>query len=343
MSRPILLQTPVREDTTMTFQDLNEQYLDRRLRYKASYRKFRQIHAQFFAGWTEHPTRRQIADLHQSLASTPAHANKALTYLKAMYGWAIDQDLWTQDNPATRVKRHPTYGRERTLSQREATRLMEHLPWMAPKFRLLMTIMLTTGCRLSEGLQMEWTHIDLDACAWLKPTTKNGRSQRIPLPTQTRDALRSWHHSGRYVLMGMYDHHWSRTAAEKTWNQTRTELSMSDVCLHDIRRTVSNRLRRQGVHPFVVNKILNHYTQDITERHYNTVDFDEQADALQRHADELWALRTKEVHHVDPTTAAIPVDGMGRIDRPALLSASATDTRPDHGHPAGPGDHELLG
>ena len=133
----------------MTFTELNERYLEEQLRDKSSHRFYCRLYRQFFETWLEHPGHRDIKRWHRDLKATPAHANKGLGYLKAMYTWAIGEDLWDAANPATGIRRHQTFRRKRTLGEEELALLMAHLPTMYLKFRLLVIFLLTTGCRVS--------------------------------------------------------------------------------------------------------------------------------------------------------------------------------------------------
>jgi len=304
---------------TPSFHDLNHQYVHEALKGKASQRFYLRLYAQYFGSWSEHPDKKTIRDWHRSKASTPAHANKGLGYLKALYNWAINEDLWSDANPASGIRRHATYDRERTMTNRELTVLMNALDMLFWKQRALLIVLLTTGCRLTEACSMEWTHIDLQANSWTKPKTKNGRPHRIPLPSQTCAALDALPRKGRYVLMGAYDQHFSRAAAEKMWGIVRRSeflptdkwpaLRMPDVRLHDFRRTVASRLLDQGEPELLIKSVLNHHKGDVTAI-YARSSFDKQAAALQKHADELWVL-LKEVHddsqHSLPFAVSQPV------------------------------------
>ena len=73
---------------TITFQEMAAHYLSDQLAKKSSRAYYTRLFSQFFADWTEHKTCFEIRAWHLTLEKTPAHANKALGFLKAMYGWA---------------------------------------------------------------------------------------------------------------------------------------------------------------------------------------------------------------------------------------------------------------
>lgn len=280
--------------------DINERYLHGHLKSRSSYQTYCRIYQQYFAGWCEHPTKAKIRQWHREHEKTPAHANKGLGYLKAMYNWAINEELWNSDNPAAGIRRHAQQSRETTFTGSQLPDLMNALEFTFWKFRGVLIMLLTTGCRLSEALGAKWVDIDLDHGSWFKPNTKNGRSQTVPLPRQTCDALLQLPKKGEYLFMGAYGEHYSRAAAEKMWGILRRAefkpddhwpaLNMPKVRLHDFRRTVATRLMKQGEPMPVVKAILNHHKGGDVTLIYTIADFDTQAAALQKHADGLWAM-----------------------------------------------------
>jgi integrase len=328
----------------LTFNELNERYLQY-LERRSCHQEYTRIYVRNFANWTEHPTRSQLAKWNQEHATTPSHTRKRLGYIRSMYNWAIheldenEEPLWNAANPTVGIKDYRTFSRERTMTHRELELLVSSLDLLFHQFRVVLTVLLTTGCRVGESIKMEWTHIDTEAGVWNKPITKNGRPQRVPLPRQTCEAL-EWLRGGRsdaagadyrsgfrspkmlpvspstskYVFKGQYEHHLSRNAVDKYWRRVRTDLRMPDVRIHDFRRTVASRLLDQGEHERVIKAILNHYNGDVTSI-YARASFDTQAKALQKLADGLFGPQGGS--HVS-TTSHITASGSG-VRRPSVV------------------------
>lgn len=285
---------------TITFQEMAAHYLSDQLAKKSSRAYYTRLFSQFFADWTEHKTCFEIRAWHLTLEKTPAHANKALGFLKAMYGWAQrtgdhtgKAPLWPSDNPARGVRRHQTYSRERVFSDTELVQLFTYMEFTYQKLSTFLTILLCTGCRMSEARNMRWSHVDLVQGYWFKPTTKNGTSHRIPLATQAIAALEAMPREGEYVFMGLYGQCWSRCGAEKAWGIFRKGPGLDTLTLHDFRRTVGSRVYEQTKDVILVKAILNHRPNSITEIYMRT-QHALIANALQHHANQLWSFR-KEV------------------------------------------------
>jgi integrase len=285
----------------MTFTELNQLYLSS-LRGRSCYQEYTRIYIRNFANWTEHPTRGQMVRWaeHEDQKKSPIHTNKRVGYIKSMYNWAIrklgddDQPLWSGGNPAISVEKYPAYSRERTMIDSECQLLVKSLDMFPHQFRVVLIVLLTTGCRVGEAIKMEWSHIDLEYGVWRKPTTKNGRPQRIPLPRQAREAIKTLPRSCQYVFVGQYQHHLSRNAVDKQWRRVRDELRMGGedaVRIHDFRRTVASRLLDEVVNDRILKSVLNHYNGDVTSI-YARASFDTQAKALQKLADGLFSQPT---------------------------------------------------
>ena len=298
----------------ITFQEVAARYCDKQLIKKSSYRYYRRLFKQLFANWTEHKTCFELKTWHDALELTPAHANKALGFLKAMYNWAQregdatgKQALWCQENPAANVQRHRQESRERIFSDRELTQLFMYLGFTNQKLETFITFLLCTGCRMSEARTTKWAHLDLGQGIWFKPTTKNGMSQRIPLTRQAIAALEAMPREGDYVFMGLYGRCWSRCAAEKAWGIFRKGPGLQDLTLHDIRRTVGSRVYEQTKDVILVKAILNHRPNSITEIYMRT-QHKRIAEALQAHADRLWTFKKEVPYDQIPACECMPVD-----------------------------------
>lgn len=281
----------------VAFPELASLYIEQHLIKRSSYRYYKRLFRQFFAEWTEHPTKFQIKAWHLAQEGTPAHSNKALGFLKAMYSWGqVTGDrtgqhaLWPTENPAMGIKRHVTRSRNRVISDAELVRLLTYMDFTTLKLRTLLTVLITTGCRMSEARKMRWAHIDLDNKLWFKPTTKNGTPQTLPIPSQTVDALLAMPREGDYVFMGHYSRCLSSAGVEKAWGQFRQAANLDGVRLHDFRRTVGTRVYQQTRDEKIVRAILHHTHKTVTDI-YIQIDHSPVALALQNYTDSIWNLQ----------------------------------------------------
>jgi integrase len=287
----------------LTFQELLDAFVEKS---KVNYRKYCQLREQYFLTWVEHPTFLQIEDWHGRFASVPHHANSGLWLLKAMYTWAIRRGLYPGPNPATGVKAHRTFSRDRVLSSLEVGLLLNALDLLPAKLSVLLVVLLTTGCRLSEARTMQPDHVNLSTGAWLQPKTKNGKPHTTYLSRQAREAIGQLPHSEAYIFDGVAGSCYSLNAAGKAWQAVRSMLGLQDVHLHDFRRTFATHLYMATHDEFLVKRCLNHTNPSVTAI-YVRISPEEVARAIQTQADRFFALMA------GPVPPALPAPSQGAL------------------------------
>ena len=111
--------------------------------------------------------------------------NRCRETLRAIFAFAIERELIT-DNPVTGVsKRKVEIPRDRTLSRDELASLWRAINRLPELPRAYFREVLLTGARRNEVGGMAWSELDLDAALWRLPSDRNksARSFEIPLPS----------------------------------------------------------------------------------------------------------------------------------------------------------------
>jgi integrase len=155
-------------------------------------------------------TEADLSKLHLSMRESPYLANRMLAVAGSMFTWAAKQKLVPKGfNPAEGIEKFPEAARERFLTTKEleaigaairegetvgipwepdATKKTKHAPkpenrapikfgpHVAAAFRLL----LFTGARVREILDLEWKHVDLERGLLLLPDSKTGKKDDHP-------------------------------------------------------------------------------------------------------------------------------------------------------------------
>lgn len=116
-----------------------------------------------------------------------------------------------------------------------------------------------TGMRRAEIVGLRWPWISVEERlirlpAWITKT-KKGRS--VPLSARALEIL-SWRHSGK-PFEGLTSH-----AVSQRFGYIVTTLEIEDLHFHDLRRTAGVRMRRAGIDPFTIQRILGHAKIDMT-------------------------------------------------------------------------------
>lgn len=219
-------------------------------------------------------TRMQVLEWFHAIGrTTGGHAaNLALQQLHAMYVKAQDWELYDGKNPADRIKKFPKHSRERFVQANEMPYLLKSLSEEGLRVETYFLCLLLTGARRDEARLMQWKDIALDHGLWHKPTTKNGVPHTIPLPAQLVTRLRAlprvcdWvFHSTPNSLNGMQAGLWSVTAVEHAWQKIRRRVGLTDVRIHDLRRTAASWLAINGSNLPVIQSMLNHRSLSSTQ------------------------------------------------------------------------------
>lgn len=227
-------------------------------------------------------TRAEIIALHTKLGTMPSTvvrpgrptpqpaprlANKVLAFLRLLFNLATDWGLHHGPNPTTRIKPFPQKSRDRFVTPQELPRLWKALAAEeSPFVRAAFLVSLLTGARRDEVLTMKWTDVDLKAGAWRIPETKAGRVHVLPLPRAVLAELAKLprFEGNGYVFVGRHGRG-HLVNLSLPWTRITHAAGLSDVRIHDLRRTLGSWLVAQGASLPLVGKALNHRSVSTTQ------------------------------------------------------------------------------
>jgi len=233
---------------------------------------------------------------------SPTMVNRAQSYLSAVYTWAAPRRrMGVISNPVRGLpRRHREHtGEKRWLHDDELAAVFGKVrcaPWADSALRLIVL----TGQRPGEVLQMRWEHVDLDGALWSMPAgyrkgvgrRKSMPAHDVPLAPQVVEILKAIEGRRGYVFAGDTGSGFKET---QQLNRAIKRRILSDVEIpaftpHDLRRTASTHLHRAGTPRHVVEKTLGHIDGSVAgvyDRHAYT---EERRAALADWADRLEAL-----------------------------------------------------
>jgi integrase len=188
-------------------------------------------------------TRPDVARLHHAGRATPYQANRTLAVLSKMFNlaeaWGLRPD---GSNPCRHVERYPEQGRERMLSAAELARLGDTLnayggsPYVPAAVKLL----LFTGARLSEILNLRWDYIDFDRDeARLHDSKTGAKTLHLAPPAMSVLADLPRDDGNPHVIIGQKDGS-GLVNLEKPWRAIRATAGLPDVWLHDLRHAFAS-------------------------------------------------------------------------------------------------------
>jgi integrase len=220
---------------------------------------------------------KDIQTLHNSLKSTPYHANRTIALVSKMFELSIKWG-WRSDNPAKGIERFHEEKRHRWLSDEELTRLIAALD-AHPNFRAANAIrlQLLTGARIGEVLTSKWTDFDLDRGVWVKPShhTKQKRTEHLPISGAACELLVSMRVSNEdqsnLVFPGKNKNK-PIVDLKKFWSAIMTAADIHDYRIHDNRHTHASYLVSNGVSLAIVGRLLGHTNPTTTTRYAHLAD-----------------------------------------------------------------------
>jgi len=201
-------------------------------------------------------TRQDMHKLHAARSTTPRQANMILSVCSKLFNLA---EVWEMrpegSNPCRKIERYRENHRERFLSGDELARLGSTLRraesagllrknGVPTLYRRITTaaieLILFSGCRLSEILNLKWEQVDFAEGKIALLTTKSGRPQHV-----TRQVLKELEAAkgSEWVLPSVSStkRPLSKAGIEAAWTKLRAAAQLEDVRLHDLRHTVGTK------------------------------------------------------------------------------------------------------
>ena len=251
-----------------------------------------------FSDWMSRPivniNRDMVAKRHKKLGQkSHARANLAMRYLRAIINFASEANAYPDgrplitDNPVNALSATRTWYK---VSRRKRY-LQEHeiQPWMQAVFRLpeiphresgqgrkkpklrhgdlakdFFLILLLTGLRRSEVLDLTWDNVDLTGKTLTIPDPKNHETHTLPMSDYLYDLFlsRKGKSGGHHVLSGPDGKRYQGFRYAQARIEEETGIKVSP---HDLRRTFATIAESLNIPAYAVKGLLNHKTNgDIT-------------------------------------------------------------------------------
>lgn len=222
-------------------------------------------------------TRQDVRKWHGDLLANNGYgsANNCLKLLSSIYGRAIALDKWEGVNPCASVAKVPEVARDRRLRPDEIADFFDALAAdRDPDIRDYIHLSLFTGQRKGSILAMRWDDIDMVGRMWRIPMTKNGRPQYVPLEDEEiailerrKEAGGEWVFPGRGTKGHLVDPKkaWRRILKRANAERAkRNEPPLTDLRIHDLRRTLGSFMADTGASLQIIGKTLGHTNQATT-------------------------------------------------------------------------------
>ena len=217
---------------------------------------------------------KDIRDFLDSLSHIPITANRCFALLSVTFKKAEDWEyLPPRSNPCTGVNKYKENKKQRFLSDAELKRLEESLmqqlkeqPGSYCTVKAIFMI-LYTGCRVSEILNLKWENVHLHDQYIHLPDTKTGEGAR-PLNQKAIDLLSSMKRQAGnpYVFYGKVPGQ-PVIEIKRAWKTILKRADIKDFRIHDLRHSFASFALKKGVPLVHVSKLLGHRNIATTMRY----------------------------------------------------------------------------
>ncbi|MGQ0543840.1 MAG: tyrosine-type recombinase/integrase [Betaproteobacteria bacterium] len=265
-------------------------------------------------------TRRELQDelIRPALLKHPRKATQLLSRIRCAYVHGVEQGRLPDSfsPPTLGIKGASQVRRKRALTDAELATFLKWLPH-SPYSRMVresLKLVLLTGCRSGEVISARWNDIDLERAVWTLRETKNGEPHDVILPQQAVELLNyrkglDKTHVFPSRIPGQHVAQKALGLAQYTARHADPENGTKDPIeipwtVHDLRRTVATGLARLGCPRVVQDRILNHVDSSVAAI-YDRHSYDAEARTwLQKWADHMDALTTRNVVPLSTARAA---------------------------------------
>src|SRR5262245_19454419 len=244
-------------------------------------------------------TRADVAQLHHDLRHIAYDANRCLEMISKMFNlaemWGLRPD---GSNPRKHIKKYPEKKRERFLSQAELKRVGEVLREMEtegielPSSIAAARLLMLTGCRLGEIMNLKWKYVDISGKALRLPDSKTGaKVVHLGQPAVQVLAKIERVDGNPWVIVGTLPR--SRLSdLQPFWQRVRTRARLKDVRIHDLRNTFAYTAVASGQGLPMIGKLLGHTQVQTTARYAHLA-----ADPIKDAADQVASSIAGSLNH----------------------------------------------
>ena len=246
------------------------------------------------------------------------HAHNLLGYVRRLYDWAIDQEVYAGlgTSPCDHLKPKKLIGKK-TQRTRVLSDVELRATWIAARrlgypYGPLFQLLILTGQRKSEVAEMRWSEIDLAKKLWIIPPErmKADAAHIVPLSDDAIAVVTSLpRFDGDYVFsirsgarpVAAFSEYKRRYDAEilKALREADPKAKLSHFVIHDLRRTVRTRLSAiPNISDLVRELVIGHTKPGLHKVYDQYAYLDEKRFAL-----EAWASRLRSI--VEPPPANV--------------------------------------
>lgn len=193
-------------------------------------------------------------------------ANRIHAHTRKFLNWCAQRGI-IDSNPILGISAPSRErARDRVLSDEEVARIVKAAKTEPFPFGPFVLLLLATAQRRGELAEMRWSHIDREMAIWEIPAeySKNGKANTVPLTPFAMRVLETVPVFDGCDLVFSTNRRTPVSGFSKMLQRISEASGTKDWRLHDLRRTAASGMARAGVAPYVVEKVLNHISGEIS-------------------------------------------------------------------------------
>jgi len=204
-----------------------------------------------------------------NLGVSKSTVNRELSYLKAAYYKAMNNDNMLAENPVAKIEFYDEKEskRDRYLSQKEKDILLSS---SNGDLHRIIFFALKTGMRQGEILGLKWEEVDVDR-GHMKVISRKGKKviiRYVPIFPQIYDLFASLSRNGDKVFSKSNGDGLTRNGiVHSSFARLIKRLKIPDFKFHDLRHTFASDFLAKGGTLTELAKIMGHTTTTMTERY----------------------------------------------------------------------------
>lgn len=198
--------------------------------------------------------------------------NHCLVLIKTVYNYAIKEERFDGRNPAISVKLNKTEPRVRYMEHAELQRFFAVLDEYDNEIsRDAILMLIYTGARKRNVLEMKWADIDMEAKIWKIPQTKTAKNVTIALVEPAMEVLqRRWEQAeNEWVFYSPTSKSGHVEDIKRAWASILEKAQITNLRIHDLRHTLATYLIANGADAFIVQRALTHKSLQSTQVYVN--------------------------------------------------------------------------
>ncbi len=274
----------MQEQQSFTLDDMMDVYIENHVKkHNKSWRNLMYLYNHFFKLRGKHLLNRaanqvkpiELEYVHNEIGTKHGQisANKTISMIRAAYNKA---ETWgyfkeTFKNPVAKITLFKEQSRDRFMEPNELQRFFKALfEEENTTIRDYVFISLMTGARKANVLAMRWKDVAFHSKLWRIPgeVMKNGSPLTVPLNNEAiaileqRKAQQGSSHE--YVFPSPESKTGHLVEPKKGWNRILKRAGITNLRIHDLRRTLGSYQAMSGVTTAVIGKTLGHKSQAAT-------------------------------------------------------------------------------